>query len=69
MYVKALQSVQILGYSESGPSYLCASEDGRRVFFVARDLGSKDTVARVRAWLVTDDSSPREISLHSDVEL
>jgi hypothetical protein len=68
-YVKALESVQILADSIRSPSYLCASKDGRRVFFVTRDNVDKDTYGRVRAWLVTDDSLPREISLHSDVEL
>jgi hypothetical protein len=69
MYVKALQSVQILGDSMCSPSYLCASEDGRRVFFVTRDNVYKDTYGRVRAWLATDDSSPHEISLHTEVKL
>jgi hypothetical protein len=66
MYVKALQSVQILGDSARSPSYLCASEDGQRVFFVTRDNIGKDTYGRVRAWLVTDDNAPREISIHTN---
>ena len=71
MYVKVLQSVQILGDSNRTPSYLCASEDGRRVFFVTRANDDKESTkghggqidSRIRAWLTTDDGSPHEISL------
>jgi hypothetical protein len=70
MYIRALQSLQILGDSMARPCYLCASEDGRRVFFVTRDnVQRKSTYTRVRAWLVTDDGSPHEVLLHSAEKL
>jgi len=69
MYIKALQSVKILGDSSRSPSYLCSSEDGRRMFFVTRDTVEKDSYTKVRAWLTIDDGSPREIPIHSEVEL
>jgi hypothetical protein len=59
LYSKETGAVEVLGYNGT-ESYLCASQDGRRVFFTDGLLG-KDHDSK--AYLVENNGKPREIKL------
>jgi hypothetical protein len=59
LYSKQTGAVEVLGYNGT-VSYLCASQDGRHVFFTDGVLGpDHDT----KAYLVENNRKPREIKL------
>jgi hypothetical protein len=59
LYSKETGAVEVLGYNGT-VSYLCASQDGRHVFFTDGVLGpDHDT----KAYLVENNGKPREIKL------
>lgn len=58
LYAKEASSVEILAENGSA-SYLCASPDGKRVFFTTGVLGHDD----VTSYLVEENATPRALSV------
>jgi hypothetical protein len=59
LYSKETGAVEVLGYNGT-VSYLCASQDGRHVFFTDGVLGPEHDT---KAYLVENNGKPREIKL------